>query len=280
MNVKGDSELQHLRNVGMIIVGSVVIALAYNFLLIPHNILSGGVSGIAMMLGIITPFDTGVLNFLLNLPLLILGVWKLGKQFITYTIISVIALSVSLTLIPVEQFTHDAILSGVFGGVIAGVGVGIIFKASGSSGGFDIVAMLMAKRSNFPVGTIISALNAVVVVISGFIFGWDAALNTLVSIYATGKVIDLIHTNHIKLTVTIITAKGDEVKDALLASLYRGLTISEGKGGYTGERRDIVMIVITRYQLNEVKSIAKHIDPHAFINITQTVEVAGNFDRG
>ena len=272
--------MHHVRDISMILIGSIIIALAYNFLLIPHEILSSGLSGIAMMLGIITPFDTGVLNFLLNLPLLILGVWKLGKKFITYTILSVVTISVSLSVIPVVGFTEDHILAGIFGGVIAGLGIAIVFKASGSSGGFDIIAMLLSKRSNFPLGTIISGLNAVVVIASGFVFGWDAALNTLVSIYATGKVIDLIHTNHIKLTVTIITAKGEETKDALLSGLYRGITMTEGKGGYTGEKRDILMTVITRYQLNEVKEIVKQVDPQAFMNITQTVEVAGNFDRG
>lgn len=272
--------MHHIRNLTLVVIGSLIIAAAYNFLLIPHSILSSGLSGIAMMLGIVTPIDTGVLNFILNLPLLVIGIWKLGKKFITYTIVSVAVLSIGLSVLPVIKFTHEPILAALFGGVIAGIGIGVVFKASGSTGGFDIIAMLLSKKSNFPLGSIISALNAIVVVASGFVFGWDAAFNTLVSIYATGKVIDLIHTNHIKLTVTIITAKGDETKDALLASLYRGITVMGGKGGYTGEHRDVLMTVITRYQLNEVKQIAKQVDPHAFINITQSVEVFGNFDRG
>jgi uncharacterized membrane-anchored protein YitT (DUF2179 family) len=263
-----------------IVFGSIVVGVAYNMFLIPHKILSSGLSGIAIMLGIVTPLNTGILNFLLNLPLLILGVLKLGKQFISYTILSVVVLSISLYLIPIQAISTEPILSSLFGGVLTGVGIGIIFRASGSSGGFDIIAMLLQKKNDFPLGTLLSAMNAVVVVISGFVFGWDAALNTLVAIYATGKVIDTIHTNHIKLTLMIVTNKGDELKTKLLANLYRGITMMDGQGAYTGQKRKILMTVITRYQLTEVKGLINEVDPDAFVNITETTEVVGMFHRG
>lgn len=263
-----------------IVFGSIVVGVAYNMFLIPHKILSSGLSGIAIMLGIVTPLNTGILNFLFNLPLLILGVLKLGKQFISYTILSVVVLSISLYLIPIQAISTEPILSSLFGGVLTGVGIGIIFRASGSSGGFDIIAMLLQKKNDFPLGTLLSAMNAVVVVISGFVFGWDAALNTLVAIYATGKVIDTIHTNHIKLTLMIVTNKGDELKTKLLANLYRGITMMDGQGAYTGQERKILMTVITRYQLTEVKGLINEVDPDAFVNITETTEVVGMFHRG
>lgn len=269
-----------MRNIITIIFGSVLIGFAYNFLLIPHKILSGGLSGIAMMLGIITPLNTGLLNFVLNLPLLIIGYFKLGKRFIGYTILSVIVLSISLYIIPVYELSNDPILASLFGGVIAGVGVGIIFRASGSSGGFDIIGMLLTKKRDFPLGSVISGMNAVVIIISGFLFSWDAALLTLVSIYATGKAIDLIHTNNLKLTVMIVTSKGDDMKDKLFSKLYRGITIMNGQGAYTGEERKILITVITRYQLSEVKNTIREVDPHAFVNITETKQVIGSFNRG
>lgn len=263
----------------IIIIGSVIIGGAFNLFLVPHQILSAGISGIAILLGIITPLNTGILNFLLNLPLLIIGIFKLGKQFIGYTILSVIVLSASLYFIPVTAISSEPILSSLFGGVLSGIGIGIVFRASGSTGGFDIIAMLLARRSDFPLGSFLSALNAVVVVISGFVFNWDAALNTMVGIYASGKVIDTIHTKHIKLTLMIVTNKGEELKAKLLSNLYRGITMMDGEGAYTGEKRKILMTVITRYQLNEVKSFINEIDPNAFVNITQTTEVMGFFHR-
>ena len=269
-----------MRNIVIITLASILVGFAYNFLLIPHEILSSGLSGIAIMLGLVTPVNTGVLNFLLNLPLLIIGVMKLGKRFIGYTILSVVVLSVSLLIIPVYKLTNEPLLASLFGGVITGVGVAVIFRASGSSGGFDIVAMLLNKKRDLPLGALISGMNAVVVLISGFIFSWDAALYTLVSIYATGKVIDTIHTSHIKLTLMIVTSRGEEVKKKLLSSLYRGVTIMDAEGAYTGEKRKVLFTVITRYQLGEVKEMIKEVDPTAFVNITQTTEVIGMFDRG
>lgn len=269
-----------MKNILMIIIGSSLVGFAYNWLLIPHSILSSGLSGIAIMLGLIYPFDTGILNFLLNLPLLILGVMKLGKRFVGYTILSVVAVSASLYLVPQMELTHEPLLAALFGGVITGVGIGIVFRASGSSGGFDIIAMILAKKTDFPIGALLSAMNAVIVVASGFIFGWDAALMTLVTIYVTGKVIDAIHTTHIKLTLTIITAKGEEMKNMLLENLYRGVTISDGVGAYSGEDRKILMTVITKYQLAELKDRIHQTDPDAFVNITQTTEVLGSFYKG
>lgn len=266
-------------NIIIITLSSILVAFAYNFLLIPHEILSGGLSGIAIMLGIITPFNTGVLNLLLNLPLLILGVMKLGKRFISYTILSVAVLSVSLYIIPIYKATQEPILASLFGGVIVGFAMGMIFRAAGSSGGFDIIAMLLSRKRDFPLGTLIAAMNGVVVAVSGFVFSWDAALLTLVSIYATGKVVDTIHTSHIKLTLMIITSKGEEVKQQLLEKLHRGVTIIDAKGAYSGEGRQVLITVITRYQLADVKSTIKETDPQSFVNILQTTEVIGMFDR-
>ncbi|MGE8205809.1 YitT family protein [Heyndrickxia sp. NPDC080065] len=262
-----------------IIFGSLIVSAAYNFFLIPHGILSSGLSGIAIMFGLITPINTGIINFLLNLPLLIIGVFKLGKQFIFYTILSVVVISLGLFVIPIKQISTEPILSSLFGGVLTGLGIGLIFRVSGSSGGFDILAMLLNKKKDFPLGSILSAMNAVVVIISGFIFSWDAALNTMVTIYATGKVIDTIHTKHIKLTLMIVTDKGKEMKEKLLSCVYRGITLIDGEGAYSGENRKILMTVITRYQLTEVKSLIKEIDPNAFVNITETTEVMGSFHR-
>lgn len=269
-----------MRNVIIITLSSILVAFAYNYLLIPHEILSGGLSGIAIMLGIITPLNTGVLNLLLNLPLLILGVMKLGKRFISYTILSVAVLSVSLYIIPIHKATQEPILASLFGGVIVGFAMGMIFRAAGSSGGFDIIAMLLSRKRDFPLGTLIAAMNGIVVAVSGFVFSWDAALLTLVSIYATGKVVDTIHTSHIKLTLMIITSKGDEVKQQLLEKLHRGVTIIDAKGAYSGEGRKVLITVITRYQLADVKSTIKETDPKSFVNILQTTEVIGMFDRG
>src|SRR6478736_5628812 len=195
-----------------IIAGSVLIGFAYKWFLIPHKVLSSGISGIAMMIGILTPARTGRMIVFM----------KLGKRFFLHTLLSVVALSIALYVIPLRAVSTDPILSAVFGGVLTGIGVGFVFRQSASTGGFDIIAMLLTHKKEFPLGAILSAMNAVVVFVSGFFVNWDAALYTMLSIFVTGKVVDAIHTRHIKLTLTIITRKGEEMKQQLLTNLVRG----------------------------------------------------------
>ncbi|MDR6998428.1 YitT family protein [Neobacillus niacini] len=262
-----------------ILLGSLIVALGFNLFLIPHQVLSGGMSGISMILGMITPLNTGFANFLLNLPLLIIGYKMLGKKFIIQSILSVIIISVGLYIIPVHAIAEDKILSSIFGGAITGLGVGMVFRCSGSTGGFDIISMILARKMDFPIGTLLSGMNGVVIIISGFLFNWDTALNTLVSIFVTGKVVDAIYTDHAKLTIMIITEKGEEMRKHLLTNLYRGLTIMDGVGGYSNNKRNILVTVISRYELNDVKNLISEVDSSAFVNITETIEVMGLFHR-
>jgi uncharacterized membrane-anchored protein YitT (DUF2179 family) len=262
-----------------IIIGSLIIVAAFNLFLIPHQVLSSGMSGISMILGMITPINTGLANLILNLPLLIIGYKKLGKKFIMNSVFAVLIISFGLYVIPVFPIAHDKILSSIFGGALTGLGVGIVFRCSGSTGGFDIIGMIVSRYKEFPIGVLLSGMNAVVIVISGFLFNWDAALNTLVSIYVTGKVVDAIYTEHAKLTLMIITDKGEDMRKHLLSNLYRGLTIMDGVGGYSSDKRNVLFTVISRYELNEVKTLITQVDPAAFVNITETIEVMGLFHR-
>lgn len=262
-----------------IIVGSLIVVLAFNLFLIPHEVLSGGLSGISMILGMVTPINTGAANFLINAPLLIIGYIVLGKRFILHTILSVIIISVGLYAVPIHAVASDSILSAIFGGALTGLGIGIVFRNSGSTGGFDIIGMIVARRKDFPVGILLSGMNAVVIVISGFLFNWDSALNTLVSIYVTGKVVDGVFTHYVKLTLMIVTDKGEEMRSHLISNLYRGLTIIDGVGGYSNDKRKIIYVVISRYELQDVKNMVISADPGAFVNITQTVEVMGLFHK-
>ncbi|WP_138416755.1 YitT family protein [Aquibacillus sediminis] len=263
----------------IVIIGAIIIAFAFNFFLVPYGILSSGVSGIAILLGLITPFDVGLMNFVLNLPLIILGFVKLGKTITINTIGFVIALSLFLYVFPVVAITDNILLSTIFGGVISGIGIGLLLKYSGTSGGLDILAIIISRSSNVSVGLLLTAMNGVIVVISGTIFGWEIALYTLLSIYLTGKLIDTVHTNHIKLTMQIVTTEGEAIRNELLRSVYRGITITDGYGGYTNESKQILMMVVTRYETMQIKQIVRAHDQKAFINIFKTVEVDGEFAK-
>ena len=261
----------------IVVLGSLIVAFAFNCFLVPFGILSSGISGIAILLGILTPLNTGLYNFLLNLPLLILGYFKLGKTITINTLVCVASLSFFLYLIPAVAVTDNILLSTVFGGGIGGLGVGIILKYSGTSGGLDIIAIIVSRASSFSIGLLLTAMNGIVVLISGFIFNWEIALYTMLSIYITGKMIDTVFTDHVKLTMQIVTTEGESIRNELLGSIYRGITITDGYGGYTNEKKNILMMVVTRYETLHVKKIVRKHDEDAFINIYETIEVDGKF---
>ncbi|MCZ0701949.1 uncharacterized membrane-anchored protein YitT (DUF2179 family) [Natronobacillus azotifigens] len=263
----------------IVIIGSLIVSIAFNFFLVPYGILSSGISGIAILFGLLTPFNIGLINFVLNLPLLVLGYFKLGKTITINTITCVVSLSIFLYLVPVTTVADNILLSSIFGGVIGGLGIGLILKYSGTSGGLDIIAILVSRKSNISIGLLLTAMNGIIVFISGSVFDWNIALYTMLSIYLTGRMVDTLHTNHIKLTMQIVTTKGEQIRKELLESVYRGITITDGYGGYTMEKKQILMMVVTRYETMQIKKIVRKHDERAFINIYETVEVDGEFAK-
>ncbi|WP_182101558.1 YitT family protein [Niallia taxi] len=264
----------------IIIFASALVGFAYNMFLIPHEVLSSGVTGIAFIIGLLVKgVNAGVMIALLNVPILIVAYKTLGRKLVLYSVLSVTVTSLSMQFIPKIPVASDPILSAVFGGAIAGIGGGLIFKNSGTSGGFDVIGLIIMQKKEVPLGTIFFVLNALVVFVAGFLFDWDRALYTMASIFVSGKVIDAIYTSHIKLTLTIITGKGEAIRQELLAHVLRGITVWGGTGAYSKQEREVLYMVITRYELGDIKEIIKRIDPNAFVNITQTVGVMGVFRK-
>lgn len=235
--------------------------------------------GIAMILGLLTPINTGFWIIVLNIPILVIGWLMLGRTFIFNSLFSVVITSVSMQFIPLMEITHDTLLSAAFGGVIAGIAIGLIIRYYGSTGGFDVIGLILTRNRDFPIGGMIFVMNSVVVFMSGFVFDWNLALYTMASIYITGAVIDRVHTNQMKLTLMVVTSRGEEVRKELLANLLRGITVIDGVGAYSGTKREVLYSVITRYELSLVKSLIKKTDPDAFVNISRSEEVMGNFRR-
>ncbi|MER2142060.1 MAG: YitT family protein, partial [Priestia megaterium] len=200
----------------VVLVGALLNALALNLFLIPANVYSSGFTGVAQLVSSIvtdyTPFtiSTGVLLLLLNIPVTILGWKKVGKSFTVYSFISVAATTLFLGIIPIQALSKDIILNAVFGGVILAVGVGITLKFGASTGGLDIIALILSRVKDRPIGTYMFILNAIIIVLAGLLYGAEKSLYTLVTLYTTTRVIDVIHTRHVKLTAMIVTKKGVE----------------------------------------------------------------------
>lgn len=273
------------KKVMIVIVGALLVAVGVNLFLVPANVYSSGFTGIAQLLSkVLSDYTSihvsmGVLLFLLNIPVAVLGWKKVGKSFTIYSFLSVILSSVFLELVPVKQVSNDILLNAVFGGVIVAAGVGITLKWGASTGGLDIIALVLSKMKDKPIGLYMFFLNGIIIITTGLLYDWQKALYTLVFLYASTRVIDTIHTRHIKLTAFIITKKADELKEAIHAKLYRGITMIPAKGAFSNETREMLMIVITRYELFDLERIIKEVDPNAFTNIIQTTGVYGLFRR-
>jgi len=263
----------------VVIIGALLNAVALNFFLIPADVYASGFAGVAQLISSVSPISTGLLLFILNVPIAILGWIKVGKSFTCYSFISVAFMSLFLELLPVHSYSGDILLNAVFGGVIAAVGVGITLKVGASTGGMDIVAMILSRMQDKPVGTYFFTLNSIIIITAGYLYGWEKALYTLVTLYASTRVIDAIHTRHQKLTAMIVTKKSDELKVAIHEKLVRGITMVPAKGAFSNEQRDMMMIVVTRYELYDLEKTIKEVDPQAFTNIVQTTEIFGFFRK-
>ncbi|MFD0048831.1 YitT family protein [Actinomycetes bacterium NPDC127524] len=269
----------------VVVIGAFLNAIAMNFFLIPANVYASGFTGAAQLLskllGSFAPFNisTGILLFVLNVPVTIIAWRKIGKSFTFYSFISVLLSTIFLEVLPVKHVSPDILLNAVFGGVIAAVGVGLTLKFGASTGGMDIIAMLLSKVKDKPVGVYFFMLNSIIIITAGSIYGWQNALYTLVTLYASTRVIDAIHTRHEKLTVMIVTNKGEELKKAIHAKLVRGITSVPAKGAFTNQNKEMMMIVITRYELYDLEQIIREVDPTAFTNIVETAAVFGAFRK-
>ncbi|MDF2722799.1 MAG: hypothetical protein K0Q59_2474 [Paenibacillus sp.] len=259
-------------------IGGILIAAGFNCFLIPHQLVSGGLSGISMMIGYFTGWSIPLLYFLINLPVLIWGWIVNGRRFVALSVCSVLLTTWFMGLMPVESFSTDPIIGAVFGGVLIGFGAGLSLKVGGSTGGFDIIGSILTRRYDFPLGMLLFILNGFVVLVLGILLGWDAALRSMLSIFIAGKVVDTIHIRHLKITAFIVTGRKAEMIQKLIA-LPRGVTLIKTEGAYSASSHDMLMTVTTRYELAELRKIIKETDPRAFVNIVETAEVIGEFRK-
>ncbi|WP_416151297.1 YitT family protein [Salipaludibacillus sp. HK11] len=276
------SRLQIIEDVKIFIIAAlsgVLLAMSLNMFLIPANVFASGFTGVAQIISELIPLSPGVLLLLLNIPVAVIGWLKVGKKFTFYSFVNVAFTTFFLEIIPVQGFSEDIILNSVFGGVLSGIGAGVVLKWGASSGGMDILVLLAAKKSDRPVGVYFFIMNAVIVMTAGLMFELEKALYTLLTLYVTSRIIDTIHTRHVKLTAMIVTNKADDLQDAFYQKVTRGVTRIPAKGGYTKEDKEVLMIVITRYELYLLQQVVNDVDPLAFTNILQTTGIVGMFRK-
>lgn len=261
----------------VLIIGSLIYSAGLEIFLVPNNIIDGGIVGISIMASYLTGIPFGVYMLVLNLPFLYLGYKQIGKTFAISTIISIIALSIfSEFLEPVPQITQDYFLAAIFGGIIAGAGVGLVIRQGGSLDGTEITAIILDRKTSFSVGEVVMFFNLFILGAAGFVFGWDKAMYSLVAYFIISKMIDVVLKGlDESYAVMIVSDEYEEIADALMHRLGRGVTYLHGKGAYTGDDKQVLYCVVTRLEVVKLKEIALEKDETAFVTINPVHDIVG-----
>ncbi|MEG0641072.1 MAG: YitT family protein [Clostridium sp.] len=271
---------EYIERIMMILLGSLIAAIAINAFIIPHKLISGGVTGIAIIVEYIAGIPTGILILIINIPIFIFGMKEIEKDFIIYSLLGMISNSIFLLLtqgISNIIYTDNILLSSVYGGALAGAGLGLILKYGGSLGGIDIIAVAFKRRTGINVSTLSFIMNIVIVGFGAFISDMDIILYTLMSMYVMTLLMDrVIEGLDRKKLLFIVTEKEEEVSKAIMTTLGRGVTYLYGEGAYTGDRKRVLYCIVPLKQLMRVKRITENIDEFAFITIIDASEVQGS----
>lgn len=262
------------------VIYALCVSIALNFFWEPGHIYASGVTGFAQIIQSLSHnlLPTNVMYFALNIPLVILGWLKIGHKFTLYTILAVVFSSIMMKVMPPISTQFDPIICALFGGVVNGVGTGFALKSGISTGGLDIIGIIVRKKTGHSFGTINIFFNLIIVSVAGFIFGWAFAFYTAIGIFVNGRVIDMIYTQNQKMQVMIVTEHPRDLIDDIQQKMRRGITIVhdvEGAFGHT--EKTILFTIISRYEMYELVHVIQNKDPYAFVSITKAEKVIGRF---
>lgn len=260
-----------------VIVGAAIIAIGFNVFLLPNQVASGGVSGISTILHGLFGWNPGIVQYAFNVPLFIAGVLLLGKKFGIKSFIGTITLPFIVLLTNSwEPWTDNPLLGALFGGIVVGLGIGMVFKGNASTGGTDLLAQIITKYTGLSLGTSVLLIDGVIAISAAIVFDLEKGLYALIGLYVTTKTIDIIQLGFSQSKmVYIITLKQDEVREAIYAEINRGVTKLPAIGGYTGEARPVLMVVVYQTEFTKLKQLIKSVDPSAFVIVSDAYEVLG-----
>jgi uncharacterized membrane-anchored protein YitT (DUF2179 family) len=285
LNTKKKSPLKFSLNTGrdfvLIFCGTLLQALALRIFLVPANLASGGVSGLAQIVNHYTGWPIGLMIFLGNLPLFLLG-WRFlgGRRFALRTGFAIITVSFLTDFLapylPQGGATHDPVLNTLYGAIISGIGYGLVYRGQGTSGGSDILARILNHWRGISITSSYLITDSLVVFLAGLVFSWENALYALVMLYVTGLAAEAINEgSNVLRTVLVITSEPQKVAAQIMEEMERGVTLMSARGGYTGVERTILYCVVSRAEVAQIKSLVRESDPEAFMVIGHAHEALG-----
>ena len=262
-----------------ITLGCLVASCSINLFLVPSHLLTGGVTGIAIIFYYLAGLPIGVQSLLYNIPLMA-AAWKLmGNKYTIDIIIGTVIFSLCLDatqFLNVYMPVEDMMLAAIFGGVFSGIGYGIVFRMDGSTGGFDIIGAIVKKYYSLHMGGVIFGFNCLIMLVAAFLFGVTPAMFTLISMFINATVTDKVIAGfNSRKAVVIVSEKADEIAEEILVELERGVTFLHGQGAFTHRERDVIFVAVKLTQVAKVKHIANEVDSNAFMIIMSANEVMG-----
>ena len=278
-----ENRLGHiLRKYLVITVGAVIYAVGFQFFLYPNNITSGGVVGTSMIINQLTGFPVGVMTILLKVPLFIIAWRHFGLDFLIGSLVGMGLSSVLVDVFASSELilTDDPMLAAVIGGVVKGMGLGMIYYVGGTTGGIDIVVKILRRKlASVNFGTIMLALDTIIIAVYAMVLGrYESAMYSLIAMYVTTKVVDLVlyGIDNACLCYIISNSTEEITKEIVSGPLHRGVTLLEGRGAYSGTHREVMMCVIKRQQIGQLKRLVRNVDEKAFFIVTNAKNVFGN----
>ncbi|MDD3741723.1 MAG: YitT family protein [Bacteroidales bacterium] len=265
-----------------ILAGTFIMAAGFVYFISPYRIVPGGVYGIAIVLHHMFNLPTGMIALAMDIPLTIIGVKILGPKFGWKTVLGFVSLAIFVDLLTYFQgdvplVEGDALLSAIFGGVLIGIGLGLVFKSKASSGGSDIVALIFNKYTKIPLGQLMIYIDSIIVLVGLVAFkDWKIPLYSWIVIYIAGKVVDLILEGATyNKALFIISDKYEEIKTKIIEDLERGGTFFDGQGMYSEDKKRVIYTTVSRREFEILKEYIYEIDPKAFISVMNTNEILG-----
>lgn len=263
-----------------ILVGSFLVAFGLQALLIPNKIVQGGVSGLATIIHYVADLPTGLVMLAFNIPLFIWGIKALGASFGAKSFFGAVATSVLVDVLAhfdvLTNLTHNSLLASIYGGIIVGIGLGIVFRYKATTGGSDLAAQMLNHYLGISMGQGILIIDFFIIALSGVVFNIEQAMVGLLSLFVTSKVVDLLQegVSYVR-TAFIISAHPEKIAEIILKDMDRGVTSLAGKGLYTNMEKQVLLCVLPRGEINHLKDIVREIDKKAFVIITDAYEVLG-----
>jgi uncharacterized membrane-anchored protein YitT (DUF2179 family) len=261
----------------LLVLGTILFAISVRCLIQPNHLLSGGVTGAALLVNALTGWKVGLVVLFLNIPIFLLAVRDVGKKFAAGSAVAVLLFWIVADYVPAEAMTTNPILGALFGGLLGGVGGALALRSGASLGGLDILGVVLNRRFNLGVGEAGLFINGALLVAAGFMEGPEQAMYTLLAIYAGAKTMDALQAPRARKAVLIISRASGAIKDRILRQMARGLTVLKAEGAYEGAPRDALLCVVTRFELKELRDLVRSEDPDAFVTVLEASDVMGRF---